>query len=139
MICKCFVIFRSHLQRSGQALSNFQHVINNPPPPCLCYIWCMETLLVLCLTCGLQLSKFTTCNDQTAFIRYVDLNFNQLSHFMSFSPRCDIWRSFCVLWFPCFHSVSLTNLQCYLGKSPPHQLRYDHTIGLDHSCTATNM
>ncbi|KAE8300489.1 Bromodomain-containing protein 4 [Larimichthys crocea] len=36
-------------------------------------------------------------------------------------------------------SVSLTDLQCYFKKSPPHQLRYDHTTGLDHSCTATNI
>ena len=57
------------------------------------------------------------------------------SSFISFSLRCDI----CVLWFPCPHSVSQIILRCYLRKSPPHQLRYDHTIGLDNSCTATNM
>nr|XP_046228147.1 bromodomain-containing protein 4-like isoform X2 [Scatophagus argus] len=41
--------------------------------------------------------------------------------------------------FPCSCSVLQTNIWCYLRRSPPHQLRYDNTIGLDCSCTATNI
>ncbi|KAI3352525.1 hypothetical protein L3Q82_005472 [Scortum barcoo] len=37
------------------------------------------------------------------------------------------------------HSASPTNLPRYLRNSPPHQPRYDRTIGLNHSCRATNI